>query len=178
MFCTNCGKKVPFKTKTCPFCDSEIIIENESEQDDEENQALESNNVETDEEKENDDKSLNDQEQAVIEETDDNLSKENVKTFFPHYSKYDVPLSTASFFFMQLVFFIPVINIFLLLIWSFKKNTNRNRKAYSRSILIWFLSISVILSFLLIIMIIMRYPIGLGFWFQEFKKFINTIPEF
>ena len=177
MFCTNCGKEVSFNTKVCPFCDSEIMIEEQNEQIGEENIDLELNNEKTDEDVEKStDKILSNNEKNITKITNGNLYEGSCKNF-SCYNKYDIPLSTASFFFMQLVFLIPFINIFFLLIWAFKKNTNSNRKAYARSMLIWFLSISVILLFILIIMLFMRYPISIGFWFQEFKSFINNLPE-
>lgn len=177
MFCTNCGREVPFKTKICPFCSFEIIIEEEYKQDYEEDKILEPGVEAEEEAEENLDTSLTNEGQVVTKISDSGASRENCQKF-NSYNKYDMPLSTASFFFMQLVFLIPFINLFLLLIWAFKKNTNHNRKAYARSILIWFLSISVILLFVFVIMLFMRYPIDVGFWFQEFKSFINSIPEF
>lgn len=87
------------------------------------------------------------------------------------------PLSTASFFIMQIIFFIPIINVILLLIWSFKKNINANQKAFSRSILIWFLIISITLLFSILTLIILRYPLDFNVWFLKFKDVINNIPE-
>lgn len=87
------------------------------------------------------------------------------------------PLSTASFFIMQIIFFIPIVNIIFLLIWSFKKNINANQKAFSRSILIWLLIILILLSFSLLALIILHYPLDLNVWFLKFKDFINNIPE-
>lgn len=152
MFCTNCGKEIQDEEKICPFCNTEVVNE----------------------------------EDLVDETVDQNFeksgevfeTKQEKSSEMYHCRKVDMPLSTASFFFMQVLFLIPFVNIILLLVWSFNKNTNSNRRAFARSILIWFLTFSIILLFIFIVMLFVRYPLDTGFWFQEFKNFINSIPEF
>lgn len=95
-----------------------------------------------------------------------------------HFEKNcSAPLSTSVFFFMQIIFLIPIINIIFLIFWSFKKGVNLNQKSFSRSVLIWYISKSIILLFILLTLIVLRYPISLSHWFLTFKNFINTLPE-
>ena len=47
------------------------------------------------------------------------------------------PISTAKAFLLQLVLFVPVVNIITALIFGFRKNSNLNMKAYSRAFCIW-----------------------------------------
>ncbi len=94
----------------------------------------------------------------------------------PNQGKYSKPLSTSSFLIMQILMLIPIINLILILIWSFSKYSNINRRSYARSILIWFIIISITLLFILLIMLLMRYPIDINVWFNDFKAFINSIP--
>ncbi len=51
--------------------------------------------------------------------------------------KDKAPISTASAFLIQLLFFIPVINLVTAFYYSFSKNSNYNKKAYSRAFLIF-----------------------------------------
>lgn len=47
------------------------------------------------------------------------------------------PLSMGSYMLMELLARIPVVNLIVLLIWSFSSDTNANRKNWSRARLIW-----------------------------------------
>lgn len=47
------------------------------------------------------------------------------------------PLSMGSYMLMELLARIPVVNLIVLLIWSFSSDTNTNRKNWSRARLIW-----------------------------------------
>ena len=89
--------------------------------------------------------------------------------------KLDKPVKTSHFFIMQLILFVPLVNVILLLILAFKKNINLNLKAYSRSILIWMLISLFLIICAFIYMLIIRYPINLSYWFSDFKLFINSI---
>lgn len=90
---------------------------------------------------------------------------------------YSVPLSTTAFFFMQVIFLIPILNLICLLIWSFKKNINANQRSFSQSVLIWYIFIGVAILATLLTFMILKYPISLNHWFLAFKNFINSIPE-
>lgn len=92
-------------------------------------------------------------------------------------SKQNKPLSTLSFIAMQLLFLIPILNVILLLVWSFRKNTNANRKAYARSALIWFLIFCVVLLFIILTFIFMGYPISINAFIKILKNLVNAIPE-
>lgn len=51
--------------------------------------------------------------------------------------KEQVPISTASAFLLQLLFFIPIVNVAFAFYYSFGKHSNYNKKAYSRAFLIF-----------------------------------------
>lgn len=51
--------------------------------------------------------------------------------------KENNPISTAKAFLLQLVLFVPVVNIITALILGFRKNSNLNMRAYSRAFCIW-----------------------------------------
>lgn len=57
------------------------------------------------------------------------------------------PLSMWEFVLMELVARIPVVNLVLFFVWGFSKDTNENRKNWSRSRLIW-AAIGLVLSIL------------------------------
>lgn len=90
-------------------------------------------------------------------------------------NKYNKPLTSGAFFGMQVLMMVPVVNIILLLIWSFASKINSNRKAYARSLLAWFLIFCVIALFVLLSLIFLRYPLDINFWFNQFKNYINSI---
>ncbi len=60
-------------------------------------------------------------------------------------NKLKVPLKTRSFILMEFLLCIPILRIVMLFIWSFGKNTNLNKKAFARSILIFWFILYVIL---------------------------------
>jgi hypothetical protein len=78
-----------------------------------------------------------------------NYSNEIAKEF----SGKHKPISTAGFFFTQLLLLIPLLNILLLFVWAFRKRTNANRQAFARSILIWMLLFLIIAAVGLLIMV-------------------------
>lgn len=84
-------------------------------------------------------------------------------------NKYNNPLTTAQFFCVQLLFMVPVVNLFFIFLWSLKKNVNKNLKAYSRSILIWFLIVSILSIFALLTFTFMQNPLP----FNLFNMRIN-----
>lgn len=84
-------------------------------------------------------------------------------------NKYNKPLTTAQFFFVQLLFMIPVVNLFFIILWSLKKNVNKNLKAYSRSMLIWLLIASIFSIFALLTFTFIQNPLP----FNLFSMRIN-----
>lgn len=56
----------------------------------------------------------------------------------------DGPLSTAEFFTMILLLGVPVLNLVLLVIWSFGSGTNLNRRNLSRAMLILTVILAVV----------------------------------
>ena len=59
----------------------------------------------------------------------------------------------GQFFLMDLVSMIPLLNIVLLLVWSFADNTNPNRRNLARARLIW-VAIGIVCSILLLLIAI------------------------
>lgn len=47
------------------------------------------------------------------------------------------PVSIADWLITLLILFIPVFNIIMLLVWSFKKSTHRSKANFSKAFLIW-----------------------------------------
>lgn len=97
------------------------------------------------------------------------------KTLIPKIHHNFKPLSTAGFFFTELLLFIPIVNILMLFIWALCSKTNANRKAFARSILIWLLIILIVSFSALIVMISMKIPVDPFYWFEQFKYYINSI---
>ncbi|MEG0803817.1 MAG: hypothetical protein RSF90_02555, partial [Pygmaiobacter sp.] len=71
----------------------------------------------------------------------------------PQQTALDAPLSMGQFMLMQLSLAVPVLNLVLLMIWSFGANTNTNRKNWARSSLIW-IGISMAAMILLLITVV------------------------
>lgn len=92
-------------------------------------------------------------------------------------SKRIKPLKTTNFFLIQLVMLLPIINLILLCIWAFRGKTNLNLKAFARASLIWFVLLNILVLSLFITMLIMRYPISISHWFEDFKAYINYIDK-
>lgn len=56
----------------------------------------------------------------------------------PAYGEEMAPvISVGQWMLITILFSIPIVNIVLILIWSFSKNTNPNKRNYSRAALIW-----------------------------------------
>lgn len=83
------------------------------------------------------------------------------------------PVSTAGFFFMKLALVIPIVNIFLLFIWAFRKKTNQNRQAYARSILIW-LSI-IILIVAVVVIALLALGFDFNYMYSQIREVIYTL---
>ena len=85
------------------------------------------------------------------------------------------PISVLSFMLMQALFFIPILNLLFLFIFSFIDNINKNRKAFARSILTWYALLCTAIISLITAMLILKYPLDLTFWFNKFKDFVNNL---
>lgn len=149
MFCTNCGEELPDNTKICTNCGAipKIPVEPNTNNlsNDDNGQDIVSTNVEHYHSYPN--------------------GKDNIAI-----DKINKPLSTSTFFFIQLLFLIPVINLLFILIWSFKKNTNLNLKSYSRSMLIWYIITSLLFTFMLLTLSFLQYPIYPSAWLNFLKS--------
>ena len=77
------------------------------------------------------------------------------------------PLTTASFFFTQILFLIPILNIFFIIYWSLKKDINENLKAYSRSMLIWTIIAAIVSVFALLTFAFMQSPLSFSLKFNS-----------
>ena len=75
------------------------------------------------------------------------------------------PLSVGQFFLMDLVSMIPLLNIVLLLVWSFADNTNPNRRNLARARLIW-VAIGIVCSILLLLIAI--WAMSNTYWYLRY----------
>lgn len=89
-----------------------------------------------------------------------------------HYKTKNGSLSTFSFFWMQLVSFIPIVNLIPLLFWSFNPNVNENKKSFARSNLIWSMVFMFFILFLFLTIVFLKYPLDFSFWFKKFEKIV------
>lgn len=138
MFCTNCGQKLSDNSKICDNCG--FIIKNPPQSEAssaQTGQAQPSVNV--------------------------NLNENN--SLPP--CKRTKPLTTANFFFTQVLFLIPILNIFFIIYWSFKKNINENLKSYARSMLIWTIITAIICVFALLTFAFIQSPLSINFKFSN-----------
>ena len=71
----------------------------------------------------------------------------------------DAPMSTGQFLLQELICMIPVVNLVMLLIWSFSDGTNTNRKNWSRSRLI-LVGIGFVLTIIFLIILIAAFSAG------------------
>ena len=81
--------------------------------------------------------------------------------------KRTMPLTTANFFFTQILFLIPILNIFFIIYWSLKKDINENLKAYSRSMLIWTIIAAIVSVFALLTFAFMQSPLSFSLKFNS-----------
>lgn len=58
-------------------------------------------------------------------------------TYVPQPADNRAPLTTGQYMLMDLLMVVPVVNVVMLMIWAFGDSANLNRKAWSRSRLIW-----------------------------------------
>ena len=79
-------------------------------------------------------------------------------------------LSTFSFFWMQVVSFIPVVNLIPLLFWSFNSKVNENKKSFARSNLIWSAVFIFLILFLFLTFVFLKYPLDFSFWLKKLEK--------
>lgn len=114
---------------------------------------------------------------SFSEGTLDDGENKNVLQLNTLQKKY-LPVSAISFFFLQILFFIPFINLIFLFLFSFKKNINKNRKAFARSVLVWYALFCTVLLALIAVLVVLHYPLDLHFWFTKFKELVNSIPDF
>lgn len=152
MICNNCKNEVnEFLTEdtVCPYCHKDLNSPDE-------------------------DYNLN----SEFSEDKINTDKNTNSIFLNKTHKKSMPISTISFFFMHILFFIPLINLIFLFLFSFKNNVNENRKAFARSVLVWYALFCTALLALVATLLVFRYPLDLYFWFTKFKEIINNIPDF
>ena len=141
MFCTNCGKELPEGSKICSNCGFNLDIP----------------------------------EDATFKP--DSINKKNHSEFCNANTcitdknscpaKCNKPLTTANFFLIQVLFLIPILNIFFIIYWSLKNDINDNIKAYARSMLIWLIIAAIFSIFALLTLTFMRYPLSFSFRFSN-----------
>lgn len=155
MFCTNCGQELPDDATVCTNCGVIPCIPTESDNNDTITNSPE----------------YYGQTYSYVNDQLENDPQQSSKVL----TKYDAPLSTANFFLTQVLFLIPVVNLFFILFWSFKKNVNQNRKAYARSKLIWSIIITVIIIFTILTLVFMEYAISFNVFLRLLKNYLNSI---
>ena len=57
-------------------------------------------------------------------------------------------LSIADWLITIFILIIPFVNLIMLLVWSFRKSTNKNKSNFSKAFLLWFLIFSLLLIIL------------------------------
>lgn len=149
MICKNCNKENPENSNVCGYCGA--LLNNKQNKEYLNDDIKSKINEEFKEKKIDVEKIIDDKALGIIEEkTNFEEPALPVKTSsmmsYSKLAKKRKPLSTAAFFGMQLLLLIPIVNLFLLFIWAFRKKTNANRQAYARSILIWLLILFIIAS--------------------------------
>ena len=73
---------------------------------------------------------------------------------------------------MQLVSFIPLVNLIPLFFWSFNSKVNENKKSFARSSLIWCAVFTFLILFLFLTVLFLKYPLDFSFWFKKFQKIL------
>ena len=140
MFCTNCGKKLSDGSKICSNCG---FIQKNSPQ----NEVTLPQNGQAS--------------SQIQQDVNFNLNETSKLS-----CKFTKPLSTANFFFTQILFLIPILNIFFMIYWSFKKDINENLRSYARSMLIWTIIAAIISVFALLTYVFIQSPLSFSFRFN------------
>ena len=141
MFCTNCGQKLSDDATVCCNCGFVLKTHHKNETVLPKNGQAPNNQVKQD--------------------VNFNLN-ENSRIS----CKHTKPLSTANFFFTQILFLIPILNIFFIIYWLLKKDINENLKSYARSMLIWTIITVIFSVFALLTFAFMQSPLSFSFRFN------------
>ena len=158
MFCTNCGEKFEDNNLGCKACENKNSTDSEISNQEQDKPIIIPSEF-----------SLQD---ILDNERDDILEKNQVLALQQRKFK---PINTGIFLVMMLAMMIPILNIALLFIWAFRRNTNVNRKSFARASLI-LITIFVIAFFItMLTLFFMDYPVNVSYWFNEFKNYINSI---
>lgn len=137
MFCEKCGKELAKNTKFCPGCGVNLAQE----------------------------ETISDSPTVAEPEVKTEIPQPVAKPVSPP-QKYDnrsnliKPLSTASYVGMFILLSIPIINIIMVLVWSFGSKANINKRNFGVAVLIMAL-ISIIL---VIAFWILTLTLGAGFY--------------
>ena len=140
MFCTNCGQKLSDDATVCCNCGFVLKTHHQNET------VLPKNGQVPNQ---------------VQQDVNFNL---NENSSVP--CKRTKPLSTANFFFTQILFLIPILNIFFIIYWSLKRDINENLKSYARSMLIWMIIAVIFSAFALLTFAFMQSPLSFSFRFN------------
>lgn len=158
MFCTNCGKKLEDESLRCKSCGSKSVIDSATLNQKQDKPIIISSGV-----------SLQD---ILDNERDSVLEKNQILAL---QQKRFRPINTGIFFVMMLAMMVPILNIILLFIWAFRKNTNVNRKSFARANLSLIVIFSIAFLITSLTLFFMDYPVSVSFWLDEFKSCINSI---
>ncbi len=161
MFCSNCGLALAENSLDCQNCGTHIVIPKQ-----------ESPHTSGDTTKD----TLNMKEPDVIlhdlVDSDEKEIFERNQLLQTQIKRFK-PISTWTFFWMEVIALIPFVNLIVFFIWAFKKDVNVNRKSFAREKLLRWLIFGVIPIGVLALFIIMHSTFGV---FVE--NFINHVVNF
>ncbi len=162
MFCSNCGLALAENSLDCQNCGNHTVIPRQ--------EPLHTTNDDTIDtlDKKTPDVSLHDlvesEKKEIFERNQ--LLQMQIKRF--------KPLSTWTFFWMEVIALIPIVNLIVFFVWAFKKNVNVNRKSFAREKLLrWLIFIVIPIGVFFGLFIFMYSTFGV---FVE--KFVNHILSF
>lgn len=136
MICTYCNKEIPDNTTYCEYCGGEnkIVTTNDVTQNEELVSFNKSNTLSVDLNKEDTKENNYNQTKNPKGKNESKKTKEK-KIKNTKIKDYNSPLSFNSCLLMVLIITIPILNIIMLLVWSFMKNVNTTKKNFARAIL-------------------------------------------
>lgn len=194
MICDNCNKIIPDDSVFCGYCGNNCSLDIKNENANPSKMKANNpeinnfdNNISYGEWKQKEKSNENKYDTAEIKKSPEIIKYDDpyvINNSFDHavlpagikvINKYNRPFKTSTFFWTQVILLIPIVNIVLLFAWAFRKNSNENRKAYARSILLWISVVILALFIGTIVLWALGYPIDIGYWKNELKLAINSL---
>ncbi len=161
MFCENCGTEIPENSKFCPSCGAKVEdaapADTESSEPEKEAAATETPPRQEPVQK------------AAPAPPPPPQPRPQPAVTYNDKSNLTKPLSVAAYVGMFILLAIPIVNIIMILVWSFSDTVNINKKHYAIAILIMIL-IGVLLA---ITLGILTATLGAGFF--KFNDMFNNM---